>query len=86
MEIKEPWCVYGFHPNGIGKVVLDSPPTSVEILYNEKQKFPPQLWDTKYIRRFETPTSALEYLANYLSRPLEELRSDLEFNFPSIKK
>jgi len=57
------WCVYygGFGSYwGYGKIVSDHGNGVLEILYSEGQSYSPELWDDKYVKRFDTLVEALK--------------------------
>jgi hypothetical protein len=70
-KIEKPWAVYGYVLGawGIGKVTQESG-KCLDILYSEGQYYPPSLWDSKWVTRFDDPEDALDYYISHI--PLEE--------------
>jgi hypothetical protein len=84
-EISKPWAVYGWFlgPWGIGKVIRDSP-GSLDIRYSEGQLYPAELWDAKWVRKFDSPIKAIAYyLVKNPGQTREEILKEFLQNFPS---
>jgi hypothetical protein len=94
-EIEKHWCVYsrflgGALPSNFGKIVYDSK-ISVDILYSEGQQYPPQCWDSKYVKRFDSLEEAVEHYINHRSgvdvrdedETNDEIRERARRQFPS---
>lgn len=64
--IQKPWAVYceDLFPVGIGLIVEDRG-SVVNILYCECQQYPPECWDSHFVRRFDTSEQAIKF---YLER------------------
>lgn len=63
-KIEKQWCVYcgtlGI-PMGYGKIVKEyNEGKTLEILYSEKQLYPPEDWDAHYVKHFDTLLEALK--------------------------
>jgi len=60
-KIKQPWVVYSYAtPIWIGKVIKEKE-NCLFIQYSETQEYPPHLWDSKSVKRFDNPLEAIEY-------------------------
>ncbi|MFH0831698.1 MAG: hypothetical protein V1886_02420 [archaeon] len=83
--MKNPWCVYGVMRDRVGKVVRESSPKSVYILYSDGQMYSAELWDSAYVKRFRTIIQAIKHNVEHSDigrhRILERALSD----FPSQK-
>ena len=90
-EIEKPWAVYSFGmgSSGIGKVIKED---WLEILYSEDQKFFPQIWDSDYVQRFDSPIKAMAYFLVHQNPLLERLYTKRQVidiflrDFPSQRK
>lgn len=84
--IKKQWCVFGgFWKDSIGKIT-DIYEDSVEILYSEGQMYPTELWDKHYVKRFDLPEEAVNYVAQYDDcGGREHALKVFKQNFPSVK-
>lgn len=84
--MKKIWCVYRIlWPIGIGKIVR-SDRYGCDILYSEGQHYPAELWDLKYVKRFDTVEEAISEYGKRSSDPIEKIREDVYDNFPSIRE
>lgn len=91
-KITKPWCVYGrgilFPHRGYGKIKKEHQ-TAVEIFHTEKQDRPSALWDSQYMKRFDTLLEALkEFYQNQKARregalSWKKLKEQARENFPS---
>lgn len=88
-EIKKPWAIYGdqicFYD--FGKIIKERE-FSVDIKHTDNQTYPPQCWDSKYIKRFGNPSDAIIFLLKNQGIPHIHERDDLikriKSNFPEI--
>jgi hypothetical protein len=87
----KPWCVYGYFlgPWGFGKIVEDRGDI-VHIKYCEGQLYPPESWNSKWIKRFPTLEEAVNYYIENRLRGIlgegeteEEIRARAKRYFPS---
>ncbi len=84
-KIEKPWCVCfdWFFPSCVGKIEKESDETA-HVRYSEGQIYPLELWDKKYIKRFDTITKAIKHYAKWgHKRHLIEI---MGHNFPSQKE
>ena len=94
-EIEKPWCVYGQYLGlwNFGKIEREYDST-VDVRYSEGQRYPPQCWDSEWVKRFGTLKEAVEhYIKN---RPRvdirdrdstdDKIRKQAEQKFPSYFK
>ena len=63
-QIEKPWCVYGSMALDIG-IVTKERGMCCDIRYSEGQKYPEELWDSKFVRRFETAKTAINWLVEH---------------------
>ena len=69
----KPWAVcQDMFPLAIGLVVEDRG-THLYLLYSENQKYPAECWDSKYVRRFDTPKQATDFYVVRSNETKEEL-------------
>jgi len=72
-EIKLPWCTYGvlgaIIPESFGLIVKDNGST-VNICDRERDRSlsDATLWDSRYVKRFNTLEEALQFLINNMSQ------------------
>ncbi len=95
-EIKKPWGVY-FSPSfmiplGIGKIITENETkTILDIIYAEKQQYPPEIWDSRYVKRFNELEEAINYYTEKVDvreRKVtdEEIKTQAMYCFPSYFK
>lgn len=79
--MEKEWCTYSFQgktlPENVGKIVGDYG-KSVDILYSEGQMYPAELWDIRFIMRFNTLEEAIEYFLK--NKPSYDTRIDHEIS------
>jgi hypothetical protein len=92
-KIEKPWAVYGWYLGswGIGKVVEEKHSNCCEIQYCEGQMYPPELWDSKWVNRFQNPLESINYFLEHNSNKDHYYKKEIiiqEFlsHFPSEKK
>jgi hypothetical protein len=66
-KIDKPWVAFGIFKSSMGKIVEDnsSVNSNVHILYIEGQIYPPEIWDIRYVIRFDTPKELAGYISGY---------------------
>lgn len=82
------WCICGgdpFFPIGISKIIDESKEIA-RVQDNEKQMYPLQDWDPKYLGRYQNITDAIKMFAQITSTPLHEVKKSMIRNFPSQRK
>lgn len=75
VQIENPWCTYSHWadtlPEGFGKVVGEQG-NAINILYSERQQYPPERWDSDYVKRFPTLEDAIKYFIEH--KPAYDVR------------
>ena len=87
-KAEKPWAVYYWvlPPMYMGKVIRDSH-ESLDIKYSEGQQYPAELWDTDYVRTFDSPIKAIAYsLVKNPGKTREEIIEEFLEDFPSQRK
>ncbi len=86
-EIEKPWAVFGRFFDNFGKIVEDSK-NSCYIQYCEGQMYPPELWDSNRVKKFDNPLESINYFFEHNS-DYENKKKVIEIflrNFPSERK
>ena len=92
-KIENPWAVYEWYAGsfGIGKIIQESS-NSVWIEYCEGQQYPPACWDSKWVKRFDSPAKSISYFLVHQLKNSEESYNEKEAinlflrNFPNERK
>jgi hypothetical protein len=86
--IEKPWAVFGIFFDNFGKIVEDSK-NSCYIQYCEGQMYPPGLWDSKWVKKFDNSLELINYLFEHASKynnSKENLIQEFLSDFPSERK
>ena len=88
-KIEKPWGVYGWFngPWNFGKIegeYISEDHSSLDIRYSEQQMYPPQCWDGKWVKRFDTLEEAVEYYIE--ERPGCDTRMDRDETDDEIRQ
>jgi hypothetical protein len=96
--MEKEWAVYGAWNGawGVGKIERELPAGELEIKYCERQQYPSECWDSKWIKRFENPLDAVkeyaetgsfsDFVSCFPKRRLDEALRLFRSNFPSQRK
>jgi len=90
MRVKKPWAAFGLFKTSMGKIMRDNG-GSLEILCIEGQYYPWELWDSKYVKRFDTPEELAYYISDFwhlcdYDTAMYRLRENFPSSFRNRKK
>jgi hypothetical protein len=82
-KIKKPWAAFGFPTKDSYGFIIEDLGDTVMIIYREDQDFPPESWDIKEIKRFETAQELWRHLKLDTNGPQNNLLECMKEEFPS---
>jgi len=82
-KIKKPWAAFGFPIKDSYGLIVEDLGEVVMIQYQEDQSYPPEPWDIKSVKRFETAQKLWQYLKSNMGYAKCNLLKCMKEEFPS---